>query len=65
MHPLVRGLVCFLIGCSAVLAQTSTAQISGTVKDESGVRLVRYDFRVRPGCMTDPPKLIVTRDSQP
>src|SRR5690242_2079103 len=36
MYQLARGLVCFLIACSAVLAQTSTAQISGTVKDETG-----------------------------
>src|SRR5690242_12019019 len=36
MYQLARGLVCFLIACSAVLAQTSTAQISGTIKDETG-----------------------------
>lgn len=36
MRQLARGLVCLLIACSAVLAQTSTAQISGTVKDETG-----------------------------
>src|SRR5579864_4116739 len=39
MQRLVRGLVCFLIGCSAVLAQTSTAQINGTVKDETGAAI--------------------------
>ena len=31
-----RVLVCLFLACSAVLAQTSTAQISGTVKDETG-----------------------------
>ena len=36
MRRLARGLICLLISCSPVLAQTSTAQISGTVKDETG-----------------------------
>ena len=39
MRQIARGLVCLLVGCSAVLAQTSTAQISGTVKDESGAAI--------------------------
>src|SRR5215469_6883923 len=36
MLQLLRGFVCILMASSAGLAQTSTAQISGTVKDESG-----------------------------
>ncbi|MBV9507550.1 MAG: carboxypeptidase regulatory-like domain-containing protein [Acidobacteriia bacterium] len=36
MRAIVKGVVCFLVACSAVWAQTSTAQISGTIKDESG-----------------------------
>src|SRR5438105_4939260 len=36
MRQVARGLVCLLIACSAVVAQTSTAQISGTVQDETG-----------------------------
>jgi hypothetical protein len=36
MRALLRGFVCLLIACPAILAQTSTAQISGTVKDETG-----------------------------
>jgi hypothetical protein len=39
MRLLARGLVCFLISYSTALAQTSTAQISGTVKDETGAAI--------------------------
>src|SRR6516162_2710702 len=36
MRRVIRGLVCLLSVCAAVLAQTSTAQITGTIKDETG-----------------------------
>src|SRR5215831_11397655 len=36
MHRVGKGLMCVLITCSAVLAQTSTAQISGTITDATG-----------------------------
>lgn len=36
MRQVTKGFICILVASSAVLAQTSTAQISGTIKDETG-----------------------------
>src|SRR5579871_159893 len=39
MRHITRGLVCILFASYAAMAQTSTAQISGTIKDESGAAI--------------------------
>ena len=46
MLRVTRVLVCFLVTGSAVLAQTSTAQISGTVKDATGAAVTGASIKV-------------------
>ena len=53
MRLLAKGFVCLLISYSTALAQTSTAQISGTVKDETGSAI--------PGAQSERPRLLRER----